>query len=123
MTFKGFLLKESLQDTSVLDSLEITNTETIPCPEHMKAAYIPDVWTGCEFVGDASKADVTAEKLSKVLKYGWFIDMDTETHNYLIFRNKVVKYVCEGERGIEGQLWPEEAKQAAREAGVPAFVK
>ena len=114
---------ESLLDASILESLEVVKMETLPRPEHMKADYMPDIWTGCEFVGDVADVDSVAERLSRALTRGWFVDMDTKTHNYLVFGGKVVKYERQGGRGIGGQPWPEEAKQAARDAGVPSFVK
>lgn len=120
MKYRGYLLKQSLVDTSILEELEIIETETIPCPEHMKADYIDDIWTGMVFVGAASEADTIAERLSKAIKpRGWYLDLHTENDNYLVFYNKVVKYP----RTSEKQPWPEEAIAAAREAEIPAFMK
>ena len=122
MIFKGFLLRESLEDTSVLGSLTITKTETMPCPEHMKADYMPDTWTGIHFEGESALGEPTAELLSKALKpRGWYCDMNTDSDVWLIFPGKVVKF--SRIPGIKHQPWPEEAKEAARQAGVPSFVK
>ena len=120
MTYRGYLLKQSLLDLSILEELNITETETIPCPEHMKADYIDDIWTGIAFVGEASEADNIAERLSKAIKpRGWYLDLHTEKDNYLVFHNKVVKYPRIGER----QPWPEEAIAAARKAEIPSLIK
>ncbi len=120
MRYRGYLLKESLQDKSVLKSLEITETETIPCPEHMKADYMDDVWTGMVFTGDADKVDHISELLSEAIKSrGWYLDIHTDTDNYLIFYKTVIKYT----RQREKQPWPKEAIEAARKADVPSFVK
>jgi hypothetical protein len=122
MIFKGFLLKESLKDPSVLDSLTITRTETMPCPENMKADYMPDTWTGIHFEGESALGEATAEILSKALKpRGWFCDMNTDRDAWLIFPGKVVTF--SKILGVKRQPWPEEAREAARQAGVPAFVK
>jgi hypothetical protein len=68
MKYRGYLLKESLQDKSILESIEITDRETIPCPEHMRADYIDDVWTGMVFVGYADEVDHISELLGKAIK-------------------------------------------------------
>ena len=120
MRYSGYLLKESLQDKSVLESLEITETETIPCPEHMKADYMDDVWTGMVFVGDADEVDHISELLSEAIKSrGWYLNINTDTDNYIIFHKKVIKYPRQGEK----QPWPKEAIEAARKAEIPSFVK
>ena len=86
----------------------------------MKADYMDDIWTGMVFVGAASEADNIAERLSKVIKpRGWYLNLNTEKDNYLVFHNKVVKYP----RISEKQPWSEEAIAAARKAEIPAFIK
>ncbi len=88
----------------------------------MKADYLPETWTGCEIIGEAVDADAVAERLSKSLHpVGWFADLDTETHNYLVFPGQVMKYARKGTRGITGQPWPQAAKAAARLARIPGF--
>jgi hypothetical protein len=120
MKYRGYLIKQSLLDPSILEELKITETETFPCPEHMKADYIADIWTGIVFEVAASEADNIAERLSKVIKpRGCYLDLHTEKDNYLVFHNKVVKYPRLGER----QPWPEEAITAARKAEIPPFMK
>ena len=119
MKYRGYLLKESLQNKSILESLEITDTETIPCPEHMRADYIDDVWTGIVFVGDANEVDHISELLSKAIKSrGWFLDIHTDTDNYTVFHKTVIKYPRCGEK----QPWPREAIEAARKAEIPGFL-
>jgi hypothetical protein len=119
MKYKGYLLKESLQDKSILEFLDITDTEIIPRPEHMKADYIDDVWTGIVFVGDADEVDHISELLVKAIKSrGWFLDIHTDTDNYLVFHKTVIKYPRCGEK----QPWPREAIEAARKAEIPGFL-
>ncbi len=119
MKYRGYLLKESLLDTRILDKLTITETETMPCTKHMQADYMDDVWTRMVFVGKSCDADNISEQLSKVIKpKGWYLDIHTDKDNYLIFHGKVVKYPRIGEK----QPWPEEAIELARKAEIPAFV-
>jgi hypothetical protein len=122
MKYHGYLLQESLADTTVLDKLTITTTETYPCPEHMKADYMDDVWTGIAFEGKQEHAEKIAKMLSQAVKQkGWFIEMDTDDNmNYLIFPGHVVKYPRENNTN---KPWPTEAVEMAKKIKVPAFVE
>ena len=121
MKYRGYLLKESLQDITVLKKLTITKTETYPCPENMRAEYMDDFWTGFGFEGNIEEADKTAETLSKSVKnQGWFIEMDTDELNYLIFPNKVIKYP---RKNNTNKPWPTEAVEIAKRIKVPAFIE
>ena len=122
MKYHGYLLQESLADTTVLDKLTITTTETYPCPENMKADYMADVWTGIAFEGKQEDAEKIEKMLSKAVKpKGWFIEMDTdENMNYLIFPGHIVKYPREHNTN---KPWPAEAVELAKKMKVPAFVE
>lgn len=114
-------MKESLEDKTVLEKLTITETETYPCPEHMRADYMDDFWIGIRFAGNAEEADEITQILSKaVKKQGWFIEMGTDSLNYLIFPNKVVKYP---RIDNTNKPWPTEAVETAKRIKVPAFVE
>ena len=65
MKYHGYLLKGSLEDTTVLEKLTITKTETYSCPENKKADYTDDFWTGISFEGNL----VGADKIAKILKF------------------------------------------------------
>ncbi|MCP4181286.1 MAG: hypothetical protein GY756_26280 [bacterium] len=120
MNYRGYLLKESLKDTSVLEELMITEKETFPCPQHMKAEYMDDVWTGIVFIGKADDVNNISERLSKLIRpIGWYIDIHTETENYLVFPKKVFSYKRIGEE----QPWPNEAIEFAKKCKIPAFVE
>jgi hypothetical protein len=122
MKYHGYLLQESLADTTVLEKLTITTTETYPCPEHMKADYMDDVWTGIAFEEEQEDAEKIAHMLSQAVKQqGWFIEMDTDDNmNYLIFPGKVVKYPREHHTN---KPWPAKAVELAKNIDVPAFVE
>ena len=108
----GLLLKESLADTRVLDLLHITSSESWPVSN--AASYQPTVWTALSFETDSSQSDAIADKLSQALKaQGWYINASTETHVYVIFPNKVFKYL-KGDSIARG-----EASRYALSIGIP----
>ncbi len=88
---KGLLLKESLTGTKVLDLLHITKTETWRVSH--PTVDQPGTWTALSFETGDDQADAVAEAFSRVLKSrGWYINAETETHEYVIFPGKVFKY-------------------------------
>ena len=108
----GLILKESLEETSVLDSLRVTRTETWQASN--AAAYQPNTWTALSFEADERQADTLAEALSRSLKpQGWYINASTATDVYVIFPNKVYKY----RKGDSVQR--EEAKRYGLTVGIP----
>ncbi|OGN92722.1 MAG: hypothetical protein A2Y88_00975 [Chloroflexi bacterium RBG_13_48_10] len=109
---KGLLLKESLADTKVLDLLQVTSSESWQI--NNAAPYQPTVWTALSFEADANESDAIADKLSQALKaQGWYINASTETHVYVIFPNKVFKYL-KGDGIARG-----EASRYALSIGIP----
>jgi hypothetical protein len=109
---KGLLVKESLADTRILDLLQVTKSESWQVSN--AASYQPTVWTAISFETDASQSDAIADKLSHALKaQGWYINASTETHVYVIFPNKVFKYL-KGDSIAKG-----EAARYALFIGVP----
>jgi hypothetical protein len=109
---KGLLLKESLADTNVLNLIHITRIESWQVTN--AAPYQPDVWTALSFEADENQSDAIADKLSQALKpQGWYINASTETHVYLIFPNKVFKYL-KGDSIAKG-----EASRYALSIGIP----
>lgn len=87
----GLLLKESLQDTFILDALRITKTEVWQVQN--ATPNQPSIWTALSFETDDSQADMLAEAMSQALKpKGWFINASTEEHVYVMFPRQVFKY-------------------------------
>ncbi len=109
---QGLLLKESLADTNVLDLVRVTRTESWQVSN--AAPYQPTVWTALSFETGDSQADAIAEALSRALKLqGWYINASTELYVYVIFPNKVFKYL----KGDSIQR--EAAKRHGRSMGIP----
>ena len=108
----GLLLKESLADESVLDTLRVTKTEVWDVQNAVD--WQPRRWTAITFEGDDDQADATAGQLSRALKPAWYANFSTETHAYVVFAGRFFKYL----RG-DGQARAD-AQQYALSVGVPA---
>jgi hypothetical protein len=109
---KGLLLKESLNDTQVLEILTLTKTETWNVEN--PADYQPAVWTAVSFEADERQADVIAEQLSRALKPAWFINASSVAYVYVIFPGKVFKY-HKGDRAARATAY-----QHGLSIGIPA---
>jgi hypothetical protein len=110
--FKGLILKESLEDTRVLDLLHITRTETWQVSN--AAQHQPAAWTALSFEANESQADSLARHMSRSLKAeGWYVNASTATHVYVIFPGKVFKY----RKGDTAQR--ETAKRYGRSLSIP----
>jgi hypothetical protein len=65
------------------------------------------------FAGDLSQADDTAEKLSQVLHSGWYCNIATQKHSYVVFPGNVFKYPRGEGRGRA------KAQEYGRSLGLP----
>lgn len=87
--FEGMLVKESLEDDSVLDLLNVHKIEL------WNTGGKPKYWTILYF--SSAHADFP-EQVSKVLIAdetrggNWFVDFKAGNVKYVVFRNKVLKY-------------------------------
>jgi len=88
--FKGLLLEESLNDLDVLKLVKITKTEKWDVPDAID--YQPKIWTAISFEGEKSKVEEIAEKMSKIIKEKWYLNISTENIKYVVFFNKIFKY-------------------------------
>jgi hypothetical protein len=109
--FKGLLLRESLKDEGVLDLVQVTRTEVWDVENAVD--WQPKRWTATWFEGDDDRADEVAEALGRAMKPAWYADFSTEAHVYVIFEDKVFKYV-KGDTQARA-----EAQAYAISAGVP----
>lgn len=110
--FRGVLIKESLNDESILNGLRVTNSTEFNQPQ--PSPDQPSHWTLIWFEGSERQADSLAETLSRSLKpRGWYVDFASSTHKFVILPGKVFKYRPGDEQGEEA------AKAFARTVGVP----
>lgn len=109
--FTGLLLKESLSDLGLLDTLHITKTETWQVSNAV--AWQPSTWTAVSFEADEAQAEALAEQMSRALKPRWYINASTAGKVYVIFQGKVFSYP-------KGDVRQRQAVQAyALQMGVP----
>ena len=108
----GILLKESLKDTNVLAHLQVTQTEIWQVKNATGSQ--PSTWTALTFEADDQQAEMLADGLSQFLHpEGWYINASTASEVYVIFPNKVFKYL----KGDSAKR--EEAKEHGRTLGIP----
>ena len=87
--YEGILIKESITDDAVIDSLHIHKIEL------WNAGGKPKYWTALFFT--CNKIDFP-EQISKVMisapgnDGNWFVDFKSGNVKYIVFKNKILKY-------------------------------
>lgn len=86
--YEGILIKESVEDDSILDFLNIHKIEL------WNAGGKPKYWTALFFTSD--KSDFP-ERISRVMSSSsggenWFVDFKADNEKYIVFKNKILKY-------------------------------
>jgi hypothetical protein len=92
MNYSGTIIQESLEDDSVLDGLNITQTKIeVATPEH-KTPWVTQ-WTMHTVEVPDSQAEKVAQQLAEALdsKHNWYADIKNEATHFIIFRNRVFK--------------------------------
>ena len=87
--YKGVIIEESIEDKSVLKTIEILSTEIEKTtPQHKSGV---SQWTLHTVLIPTNKANDIAYKISKALdkKDSWYADFKNKNEHYIIFRNKV----------------------------------
>jgi hypothetical protein len=107
----GLIIEESLTDKDALIAVEITKTESWQA--NNAAAYQPHTWTALSFSVDDEKADQATETLKNALKRGWYVNASTGLHVYVIFPDRIFKYV-KGDKAVR-----KNAKEYGRSQGIP----
>lgn len=87
--YDGIIIKESIADELILDHVSINKVEI------WNTNGIPKYWTAIYFT--SSRLDFP-EQVSKAVisnngEGNWFVDMKSGNTKFIIFRNKVLKYV------------------------------
>ncbi len=90
--YKGVIIKESLEDKSVLQGLKTLETKVEEATEDHKTPWVKQ-WTLHTVEIPEDKAQEIAEKLSHALdsQHAWYADFKNDTTHLIIFRNKVFK--------------------------------
>jgi len=90
--FIGCIIKESLEDKSILDDINVVSVKVEPATEKHKTPWVRQ-WTHNKVEIVPNQADEIADKISKALdsKHNWYADFKNEKIHYVIFRDKVFK--------------------------------
>lgn len=90
--FLGVIIKESLEDKSVLQKIKIIDTKVEKVTEGHKTPWIKR-WTLHTVEIPRNQASKIAKELSKSLdsKHNWYADFKDEKIHFIIFKNKVFK--------------------------------
>ena len=92
MNYEGVIIKESLQDSSVLKDMTIVATKVEPVTEKHKTPWLKQ-WTLHTVEIPESNAEAIAEKISYALETrdSWYADFKNDRTHFIIFREKVFK--------------------------------
>ncbi len=106
--FEGILMKESVEDDSIIDYLSINKVELWNVGGH------PKYWTALYFT---SAERNLPELLSKVMISGeengnWFVDFKSGNTKYIVFHERILKYT------IGNQTEKDQVCQECRKLGI-----
>lgn len=92
MNYKGVIIEESLEDTSILKEVKILETEVEQVTEDHKTPWLKQ-WTLNTVEILEEKAGEIADNLSKALEkeHNWYADFKNNQYHYIIFRDKAFK--------------------------------
>ena len=107
------VIRESLEDVSVLDQLTVTRVETWDVSASAIVGQ-SKTWTATFIEGPDAEADEAGELLSAAMLPGaWYANISTPEHDLVIFKGHVVKYERRDVRAYRA------AQDYARSVGVP----
>ncbi len=115
--FTGTIILESLISPSIIDGLNVTNTEVETVTDSFGTPWLKQ-WTLKTVEIDDNKIEAIAEQISRSIDpahaNSWFADFANEAIHYVIFKDKVFKI----DRTNPSNYTP--AKQYAFSLGIPA---
>ncbi len=94
MDYKGVIIEESLIDDSIVEELEIVQTEVEKVTEKHGTSWL-DKWTIQTVLIPESKIDEYTKRLSKLIDTShcsdWYCDFRNDSYHYVVFSDKVFK--------------------------------
>lgn len=91
-TYHGVIIVESLEDTSVLDEVNIISTKIEQVSEATKTPWLK-VWTLHTVEIPPGKIDAVAHNVSQSIDrehaHAWYADFRNDETHYIIFRGKI----------------------------------
>ena len=90
MNYTGVIIEESLENKDILKDVKILETKVEEATEEHKTPWVKQ-WTLYTVEIPEDQVQNIAEKISKALdsKHNWYADFKSDTHHYIIFRDKV----------------------------------
>ncbi len=117
MNYKGVIIEESLQDTSLLKKVKIIETKAEPItPEH-KTPWLKQ-WTLHTIEIHENKADEIAEEISHSfdeLHSNWYADYKNDKYHYIIYSGKIFKV------DLANPVLYKSAKEYGISIGIPEY--
>ena len=114
--YRGVVITESLENTSVLDEVRILSTTIEQVSEGTKTPWLK-IWTLHDVEIDADKVEVVAQKISHSIDrehaHAWYADFRNSRWHYIIFLDKI--FVVD----VHDQSQYDEAKQYGLDLGIP----
>ena len=92
MNYQGVIIKESLEDKSILEDMRILGTKVELVTEEHETPWLKQ-WTLHTIEVPEGQADDLAERISRALdsEHSWYADFKNEAFHFIIFRDKVFK--------------------------------
>ena len=116
MNYTGVIIEESLENKDIFKNVKILETKVEEVTEEHKTPWVKQ-WTLHTVEILENQVQNIAEKISKALdsKHNWYADFKTDTHHYIIFRDKVFF----ADRHSKKQY--DEAKRYGISLGIPEY--
>lgn len=118
MNYKGVIIEESLENTSILQEVKILETKVEQVVEEHKTPWLKQ-WTLHTVEIPEEKADEISQKLSKSLDYShnssWYADFKNDEYHFIIFKDRIFKIKHDDAEGFK------EAKQYGISLGIPDY--
>lgn len=89
--YNGLLLKESLISVEVLGLVKVNNVYIEKVPNAVEGQ--PTSWTFVYFEVDEKQIQFIVEKMSKVIKEKWYLNINGTNDVYIIFANQIFHYL------------------------------
>lgn len=116
MTYKGVIIEESLNETSVLNDIKIIETKIEKVTPTHRTPWIKQ-WTLHTVIISEENADMVAKKISKFLdkEHNWYADYKNDKYHYIIYRDKVFKV------DLHNPTFYKEARKYGISLGIPEY--
>jgi len=117
MNYKGVIIEESLQDSSLLEDVKILETKVEPItPEH-KTPWLKQ-WTLHTVEIPEEKAEEVAKKISHSFDKehpDWYADYKNDKYHFIVFANKSFKV------DLTNPILYNDAKKYGISIGIPEY--